>query len=172
MTARVVPAVLSDPWEIAVVESLDETANGTRAAFVGGKTANLSRAHPEARSLRDWLGFSLRYRCPIALVFSPDEQVAHAGKIDRNDVVEVADDERLPHMVNVTFGGAPAPRYLAKGHPRYPEMRRLIDRSLAEQQPIWCVIEGSSIMDAQMLSPEEDEALCRWIQEQGQRGAG
>jgi hypothetical protein len=171
MTAKFVPTMLSDDWQIVIAESLHDTPTGIRASFVGGRVAILSRINPEWSGIREWLTFSLRARCPIAVVFTTDDEMAHAGMIDCNAVAEVADNKRLAHVLDVTFEGAPAPRCLDKNAPRYPELRRLVDHSLTQTKDLWCVIQGCTIVAARFLSPEEDEALGRWIQEHGQGAA-
>jgi hypothetical protein len=154
-----------------IVDSLADSADGVQVSFVDRDSAVLSKANPDWQAIRDWLSFSLEHRYPVGVLFAGAGQVAQAGMIDCNEVGEISENERHPHLLNVTFSGDPAPSYLDKEHPRYREMLDFIHRAVAARQRVWCVIVASSIEEVWQFTPEEDEALGRWIGQHGQGGA-
>jgi hypothetical protein len=158
-------------WQIQIVNSLDESGPEARIEFVDGRSAASATSHPDWPVIRQWLLFSVRQRCPIAVLTSADDRLSAAGSIERNEVAELADNPRLPNLVDVTLRGSPAPVHLAKSHPRFAELLEALALSQTTRRIVWCVIQGSSIADVKVFAPDEDESLCRWLRESAAESA-
>jgi hypothetical protein len=171
MIAQLIGPPALGQWRYRIVTSVTVTGDGMELTFAGGDKAVVAGGWTTQQALLPFISYSLRYRYPVAFQFGPGNCVSQGATIDCNEVTEIADNERHPHLLDVTFCGEPAPKYLARGYPRYQEMLDLVRRSNETGQPVWCVIQGSTIVDVQLLTPEEDEVLGRWMQEHGQGAA-
>src|SRR3954452_13116371 len=91
-------------WHLLFVESLTETRTEVGVHCVGGETVSV-RKKGVLRVTREYLRIGVEVAVPIAVRFGNGNHLVDAGSVDRNDVVEIGDDARLPDVKNVLLGG-------------------------------------------------------------------
>jgi hypothetical protein len=168
MTYRLPTTTTPGQWCFKIVAALDEREPEVKVLFLGDPSPLLVRTAQDRWSVQQHLSMSLRHALPIAVLFGEDKSVLEVGTVLFAEVLEVGDNPRYPHLRCVELGGEGAPRYLPKQHPRYEEMLRQLTEATATQAPVWCVIQGGTIVDVKVLSREEDDLLCQWMRAHGQ----
>jgi hypothetical protein len=168
MNVESTPLMRPGQWHVTIVTSLLESDNELTMSFFDGKSATLSKLHPDFGRLRQRMSFSHRRRYPIALFLAEDRQVVESGMVDYNEVSEVDEDARYPHLIRVRFQGSSGYRYLSKTHPSFLPMINDISQAMAAGQPIWCILVAGTIIDLKLSPPEEDEAACQWMKQHGE----
>jgi hypothetical protein len=148
-----------------IVASLTESETETRVEFVGGEVAALAGTPSDQQLALPYLSLSLRHHYPVGVLFGEGGRLAQVGSVTRNQVCEIYQHPRHAHLVSVRFGGEPAPKHLWKEHPKFADLMRQLTASAATEQLVWCTIQGGSIVDVKTLAPDEDDALCQWIQQ-------
>src|SRR5438270_9500102 len=73
--------LMLDQWHISIVVSLIDFGDTFQVSFQGGMQAIVSVAHPEWQTIRQWLSFSLRRRCPVGILLGEGNQLVQAGMI-------------------------------------------------------------------------------------------
>jgi hypothetical protein len=161
MSSTVGPAQAPEGWHILIVASLTETETELQVRFRGGEVAAVGPAVPDRPLLHQYLSSSLLYGLPLGILFGEDRRILQVGTVVCTEVRGVSDHPHYQHVKNVELGGEAAPRFLSKQHPRFEDMLHRLTSSAATQQLVWCIIQGSTIVEIKTLSQEEDEALCQ-----------
>ncbi len=155
-------------WCFKIVASLDDRESELKVQFIGDAVPlPVSTALDRAEALQ-YLSFSVRRGAAIGVRFGEDTCILDLGTLICTEVLEITDRIGYPHLSSVELGGEAAPRYLSKQHPRHDEMLRRLTEAATTQAFVWCVLQGSTIVDVKVRSRNENESLWRWMREQGQ----
>jgi hypothetical protein len=132
---------------------------------VGGESATVASSVPDYQLVRQYLSTSLLYRLPLGLLFGADRRTFQVGTVVYTEVQGVSDHLHHVHVKQVDLGGEAAPKYLSKIHPRFEEMLRLLTISVETRELVWCILQGSTIVEITSLGCDESNALCQWIRQ-------
>lgn len=160
----------SDHWHIRVVESVAETEAELLVRFVGFHEPAAARDSVDFPLLRQYLSLSLEYRLPLGILLRDDRRIPQVGTVICSEIQGVSDHPVHPHVKNVELRGEAAPRYLSTQHPRFEELVlvRQIAAAAITHERLWCILQGSSIVQIKTISPEKEEELRSWIRGDGQ----
>jgi hypothetical protein len=152
-------------WCFKIVAALADREPELKARFIGDALFLPVHSTQERWSLLQYLSMSVRSGDVIGVLFGEDNRILEIGAVVRAEVLEVGDRPQYPHLSCVELGGEGAPRYLAKQHSRYEQLLRQLTEAARTGAFVWCVLQGATIVDVKVLSPDDDARLCRWMQE-------
>jgi hypothetical protein len=169
MTSKLPTRTTPGQWCFKIVAALDDREPQLMVRFLGDDCLLPVKSRAERWWQLQLLSGSLRHGGAIAVLLGEDGGILDLGTVHCEEVREVSQNPRLPHVTDVQFDGMGLPRHLSKQLPRYDEMLHLITEAITTHPLIWCVIQGATIVDVKVLSQQEDELLCQLMWESGKR---
>jgi hypothetical protein len=159
----------SESYALEMVTSVSETDMGAEIQFADGCTGVLPATHPEYRWSVDRLKLSRDHHSFVGIRFQRENRIGDVAGADRNRVIGLRENEHDQTVLDVWFEGESGPWSLHKGALRFQQLHTALSRAKQSHQWIWYVRAGSDLLDVKLVSPEEDAALCRLVQQNGQR---
>jgi hypothetical protein len=168
MSSRLPTDTTPGQWCFKIVACLDDQESELKARFIDDASPRPVSASLDRAEALQYLSFSLRRSAAIGVLFGEDSGILDLGTLICAEVLEVGESTQYPHLSSVELGGEAAPRYLSKHHARYEGMLGQLTEAATTQTLVWCVLQGSTIVDVKVLSGDENDILCRWMRDQGQ----
>lgn len=152
--------MLTVPYTFVVVSAIRERDGEIRISFVGGGEAALSKSDPRWQEKLRQFEFARTNKVANAVQFAGDTIAEVTGGSRGTVIAMIGQDDVQSHEVAVGFAPSGGFDYLARSHPRFRQLLETLERAYWDRLPVWYVMCGGTVLDAQLLPEHTAAALC------------